>query len=116
MWYFPLLQLQTNKYFIRQHYLSLHYILIISSVYNIYCPLGLADAENTDVKLMRGLWRYHTSIESMYPEEVPARFRDGSISAEQVGETYIDYFMNEGAVKWQWDNYKSEKTVPHIGF
>lgn len=42
---------------------------------------------------MRGLWRYHTSIESMYPKEVPARFRDASMSAEQVGETYIDYFM-----------------------
>ena len=52
----------------------------------------------------------------MYPKEVPARFRDASMSAEQVGETYIDYFMNEGAVEWQWDNYKSEKTVPHIGF
>ena len=73
--------------------MSLHYILIISSVYNIYCPPGLSDAENTDVKLMRGLWRYHTSIESMYPKEVPARFRDASMSAEQVGETYIDYFM-----------------------
>ena len=60
--------------------LALHNVLINSSTHNIYYSPGLVDTENTDCKVMRALGRNDTSIDSMYPLEVPDSVHNASVS------------------------------------
>lgn len=48
-------------------------MFINSSTHSIYCLPGLADTGNTSGKVMPGLWKEGTSIDSMHPLEVPTR-------------------------------------------
>ena len=52
---------------------------------------------------MHGLWRIDICTDSMLPLEIPAKGHNTSVSAKEIRDVYADYFMNEGAVEWQWD-------------
>ena len=74
-------------------------MLMTSSAKNIYCPTGLCDAEHVNREFTLDLW----TSDSMFSREKPTRGHNASIAAKEIRDTYAEYFMNEGAVQWQWD-------------
>ena len=49
--------------------LTLHNILMSSSVQSIYCPAGLADTEDVNRELTHSRWSNDTCVQSMLPFE-----------------------------------------------
>ncbi|CAB4001870.1 Hypothetical predicted protein [Paramuricea clavata] len=70
-----------------------------SNSYN-YCPANYVDQENP-CGTTPGEWRNHDSSDGLIPI---ARTGSNNYSrtAKQVRDDFKDYFMNEGAVDWQW--------------
>jgi len=54
-------------------------------------------------QVIPGSWRSDTFISALSPLEVPLFGHNVSTWAKKVRETFNDYFVNEGAVSWQWD-------------
>ena len=80
--------------------LILHnYLRKISS--SIYCPIGLADIETGDGSFSPGTWRINEY--TIKPFEIPKTGHNPSVTAKEVRQSFTDYFMNEGAVPWQWN-------------
>ena len=84
--------------------LALDNMLMTSSAKNIYCPTGLWDTEDVNRELTLGLWRNDNCTDSMFSLEKPTMGHNASIAAKEIRDTYAEYFMNEGAVQWQWGN------------
>ena len=83
--------------------LVLHNYLRKSSSRNVYCPHGLLDTESRDGELTNGLWRQDGTSESFLPLSVPVTGHNATSDAKIIRDTFKDYFVNEGAVEWQWD-------------
>ena len=83
--------------------LAFHIMLMTSFIKNIYCPTGLCDTEDVNRELTLGLWRNDNYADSVFSLEKPTRGHNASIAAKEIRDTYAEYFMNEGAVQWQWD-------------
>ena len=83
--------------------LTLHNMLIKSTnSANVYRPGSFVDTISEDGGILEGEWRSETPTESLYSLEVPKRGHNASINAKSVRETFMNYFVNDGAVEWQW--------------
>jgi len=80
-----------------------HNFLRKSSSRNQYCPSGLLDTELSNGERAEGLWRQETPGNSFLPLAVPTTGHNASKDAKLVQDTFKAYFVNEGAVEWQWD-------------
>ena len=81
--------------------LILHNMLLKSPHSNkCYRPPSFADTVLEDGEIVEGEWRENR--ESLDPLQVPRTGHNASLSAKAVRETFMDYFVNEGAVEWQW--------------
>ena len=83
--------------------LVLHNHLRKSSSRNVYCPQGLLDTELRSGEVTNGLWRQESTSESFLPPSVPITGHNATNDAKLVRDTFKDYFVNEGAVEWQWN-------------
>ena len=83
--------------------LILHNFLRKSSSRNQDCPSGLLDTELSNGERAEGLWRQETPGNSSLPLAVPTTGHNASKDAKLVRDTFKAYFVNEGAVEWQWD-------------
>ena len=84
--------------------LTLHNILRSGPSRQIYCPRGLLDEEDpTTGEFIPGSWRHDKSTHSMDPLIIPPSGHNFTTDAKHVRDTYKDYFVNEGAVSWQWE-------------
>ena len=41
----------------------------------------------------------------MFSVEKLTRGLNASITAKEIRDTYAEYFINEGAIQWQWEKY-----------
>jgi len=82
--------------------LILHNYLRKSPSRNIYCPQGLIDSESDSGEVTNGLWRQDSPLDSFLPLSVPVNGHNASNYAKQVRDSFKDFFVNEGAVEWQW--------------
>lgn len=83
--------------------LTLHNFLRRSSSKDVYFPAGLSDTESEDGKLVPGLWRQDVASETFLPLQVPSRGHNATTEAKRIREAFSDYFVNEGAIEWQWE-------------
>lgn len=83
--------------------LTLHNFLRSSISKDVYFPAGLIDSESEDGKLVPGLWRQDSASESFLSLQVPSTGHNATTEAKRVREGYSDYFVNEGAIEWQWE-------------
>jgi len=79
--------------------LALHNMLIKNPAYR---SGNLADStlENGDVR--EGEWRDNVTTDTFHPLQIPRSGHNASATAKVVRDEFKDYFMNEGAVEWQW--------------
>ena len=82
--------------------LLLHNYLRKSPSRNIYCPQGLIDSESDSGEVTNGLWKQDSPLDSFLPVSVPVNGHNASNYAKQVRDSFKDFFVNEGAVEWQW--------------
>ena len=84
--------------------LTLHNMLLKSTKSsNIYRPPMLADCLLGSGEITEGEWRSsERPTQSLYPLEIPKTGHNASLKAKAVRNTFMDYFINEGAVEWQW--------------
>ena len=75
---------------------------------NVYRPHSFLDTILEDGEIAKGE-RAETPTESLYSLEVPRRGNNVSLNAKAIRETFVDYFVNDGAVDWQWKYYQLEK-------
>ena len=69
---------------------------------NAYRPASLADSVHENGDVIEGEWRNKVVIDSFYPLQVPRTGHNATTSAKSVKDNFKDYFINEGAVQWQW--------------
>lgn len=69
----------------------------------LYFPAGLTDTESEDGKLLPGLWRQDSGSVSFLPPQVPSTGHNATTEAKRIREGFSDYFVNEGALEWQWE-------------
>lgn len=83
--------------------LTLHNMLIKSSnSANVYRTPSLADNLLEDGEVTQGEWRLEIPTETFYPLEVPRTGHNASLDAKSVRNKFMEYFLNDGAVDWQW--------------
>ena len=63
---------------------------------------GLTDQEDDDGNVIPGPWRCNESVLSSWFDYHPHCSNNYSTEAKVIREEYMDYFVNEGAVPWQW--------------
>lgn len=83
--------------------LVLHNYLRKSSSRSIYCPQGLLDTESQSGDVTNGLWRQESPSDLFLPLSVPVTGHNATNYTKLVRESFKDYFVNEGAVEWQWN-------------
>ena len=54
---------------------------------------------------MAGSWRREHMAEEFRSIAPQCHGNNISNSSKYIREVFMDYFMNEGAVTWQWDKY-----------
>ena len=82
--------------------LILHNYLLKSSSKSTYCTPGLIDQKDEQGNVIAGSWcSEHMAKE--FRSIVPQCHRNNP--SKYIREVFMDYFMNEGAVTWQWDKY-----------
>ena len=79
--------------------LTLHNMLVKNPDYR---PSNLADTLLEDGEVLEEEWLDNAATNSFYPLQIPRRGHNPSIAAKTVRDNFKDYFMNEGAVDWQW--------------
>ena len=53
--------------------------------------------------IIEGEWRkYELPVTTLFPLEKTPKGHNSSTEAKKVREYFNDYFINEGAVSWQW--------------
>ena len=67
-----------------------------------YRPVSFADIILDDGEIMEGEWRENESNNLLHSLQVRKSGHNASINAKSVMDTFMDYFVNEGAVDWQW--------------
>ena len=83
--------------------LILHNMLIKSpNSANVYRPAFFADTILDDGEIAEGEWREHQANDSLCSLQVPRSGHNASLYAKSIRETFMDYFVNDGAVEWQW--------------
>ena len=83
--------------------LILHNVLIKSSnSVNVYRPSSFANTILEDGEISEGEWRVNLIPDSIYSLQVPRTGNNASLYAKSVREKFMDYFVNDGAVEWQW--------------
>ena len=84
--------------------LTLHNMLIKSSnSANVCRPPTLADNLLEDGEIGEGEWRFsERPTETFYSLEVPRTGHNASLDAKSVRNKFMEYFVNDGAVDWQW--------------
>ena len=83
--------------------LTLHNMLIKSTnSANVYRPHSFVDTILEDGEIAEREWHAETPTESLYSLEVPRRGHNVSLNARAIREAFMDYFVNDGAVDWQW--------------
>ena len=83
--------------------LMLHNMLIKSpDSVNVYRPAFFADTILEDGEIAEGEWRENEAPNSFYSLQVPRTGHNSSLYAKSVREKFMDYFVNDGAVEWQW--------------
>ena len=84
--------------------LVLHNFLRSGRYRQIYCPKHLVDEEDPlSGKLIPGSWRNDKSLQSFLSLDISPSGHNYTAYAKNVRDTFKDYFVNEGAVSWQWD-------------
>ena len=83
--------------------LTLHNMLTNSpKSANVYRPPFYGDSLSEDGEIIEGEWRAEKSAESLYSLEIPRSGHNATLYAKSVRETFMDYFVNDGTVDWQW--------------
>ena len=83
--------------------LALHNMLIKSPLSsNAYRPPSLADSVLENGEVLEGEWRNQVVVDSFYPLQIPRTGHNASTNAKAIRDSFKDYFVNEGAVEWQW--------------
>ena len=81
--------------------LILHNMLLNSpNSRNVYRPPSFGDTVLEDGTILEGEWR--ENLESLDSLQVPHTGHNASMSAKSVRETFMNYFITDGAVEWQW--------------
>ena len=83
--------------------LILHNYLLKSPSKGTYCSLGcLIDQEDKQGNTIAGSW--HTELMTKEIRALAPQCHGNNISnsSKHIREVFMDYFMNEGAVIWQW--------------
>ena len=70
----------------------------------IYCPAGLLDIENRSGDFIPGIWRNHSSANSVLPLHVPSTGHNASKDAKRVRETFKECFFNSHLFCCLYDN------------
>ena len=70
---------------------------------NVYTPPGLIDYIDENGQLVQGSWRSdQANPVGVFSTAIPSQVgKKASRSAKAIRETFTEYFMNEGCVKWQ---------------
>ena len=66
---------------------------------NVYRPSSFADIILEDGEVSEGEWRANLIPDSFYSLQVP---RTGHNASSCAKSKFMDYFVNDGAVEWQW--------------
>lgn len=82
--------------------LTLHNYLRNSSSRGTYCPTGLADYEMENGDVVLGTWRSENT--AFLNLQVQSTGHNSRVSAKTVRNNFKEYFVNEGAVMWQWEH------------
>ena len=80
----------------------LHNYLRLSSSINIYCPSGLIDTETAQGELIPVSWRPENISDVMLPLENSKYGKNADVEAKEIRNEFMDYFLHEGVVSWQW--------------
>ena len=83
--------------------LVLHNFLLKSWSKSVYCAPGLLDQEDTQGNVVAGSWRTENAAEGFRELSPQSHGNNISKTAKNIQEVFMDYFMNEGALPWQWD-------------
>ena len=83
--------------------LILHNYLLKSPSKGIYCSPGLIYQEDEQGNVVAGSWRTELMTEEFRALAPQCHGNNISNSSKYIREVFMDYFMNEGAVIWQWD-------------
>ena len=67
---------------------------------NVYHPAFFANTILDDGEIVEGEWREHQANDSLYSLQVPRSGHNESLYAKSIRETFMDYFVNDGAVEW----------------
>ena len=68
----------------------------------VYHPASFADCILEDGEVSEGEWCTNVVTDSFYSLHVPRTGHNASLYAKSVREKFMVYFINDGAVEWQW--------------
>ena len=69
---------------------------------NIYRPGSFADCILDDGEIADEEWHANVVLDSFYSLQVLQMGHKASLDAKLKREKFMDYFVNNGAVEWQW--------------
>lgn len=84
--------------------LTLHNFLRKGKSKMIYSPLVLTDSIGNDGEFHPGLWRKDATCNGLVQMQRLKIGFNARNKSKRVRDTFKDYFFNEGAVAWQWEN------------
>ncbi|XP_057290913.1 uncharacterized protein LOC130613611 [Hydractinia symbiolongicarpus] len=73
-----------------------------SSVGKIEVPIGLVDRENERGEIIEGAWREDTPTGTWFSLSNDIYGNRSSNQAKAIRDEFTEYFVMEGAVRWQW--------------
>ena len=83
--------------------LILHNMLIRSpNSLNIYQPASLVNHVDENRNLTGGEWKKDITGDTFYPLQTHTSEHNIKSSTKSIREEFKDYFISEGALKWQW--------------
>ena len=83
--------------------LIFHKMVIESpNMVNVYRPASFTDCILKDEEVSEGEWCTNVVTDSCYTLQVPRTGHNTSLYAKSVREQFRNYFLNEGALEWQW--------------
>ena len=81
----------------------MHNMLIKSpNSVNVYHPAFFADTVLENEEIAEREWRENEAPNSFYSLQVLRTGHNSSLYAKSVREKFMDYFVHDGAVEWQW--------------
>ena len=67
-----------------------------------YRPISLVDHVDENGNMTEGEWRNDVIGDTFYPLQTPRSGHNAKTSAKVIKDEFKDYFINKGAVEWQW--------------